>query len=475
MASFLPIRLPPPAWALSFALLAAIPLSIAALWEPAWLPAATGAWAAAVVMLPAVRRGRFDLFSPWAPSALAILLGVTVRGVYVACGGADAALLDELYLLGKAPAFFLPAAFLLLGGLALLALGYGGASMAVKETSPARSFRGSRLYGVAGLVFVVSLGSSVAFMFLTRDTAPDLLSAKRTTIPSLDLAGSGYESHGLLRFLASLGFFAHWLVLADALGSSDRHRKTKLAFALALFLSGALLPLYASVRGTVALNALLSLALVWHLRPGLPKWIPLLGVLGVALLIHAMTLLRAERDDASAWHRFGWGTEAAESLILNRNQIDLFKTAHIVEAVPDELPYAWGGTVARWLLSPVPRAWWPDKPVIQPGPEIGSVVYGQRVAGVPPGLVAEGYWNFSWPGALAFCWLTGVGMRALERRFRPGPGEIGPRLLVYLAAVYPVAFHALGNSLGMGLHRLVVDGAVMAALCWMASSPKTSS
>lgn len=457
-----------PTWGLCLALLAGSGLSVALVWHPALLPLTVGVWALAMVLLPAVRRGGVDWFSPWLLASLTIVLGVTLRGLWVSGGFVESARLDELFFLGKAPEFFLKGAGLLLAGLLLLALGYRGTPVPSKPPgeSPTQ-WSEARTLLLGGLLLLLSLGGGVAFILSTREASPDLLSAKRTTIPSLELAGAAYESHGGLRFLASLGFPAHLMLLASALAPNARRRPLKLSLCVLLFFSAALVPLYASLRGTVALNALLSLLLVWRLRPGLPKWIPFAALASLALVIHTMTLLRVERDDESAREQFGlvWGREAPDSLVINRNQIDLFKTAHIVDAVPGELPHAWGATVGRWLLSPIPRAWWPDKPVIQPGPEIGRVVYDQRVAGVPPGLVAEGFWNFGWPGVLAFCWLAGWLMRRLELRFRPAPGEISHRLLIYTAAVLPFGFHALGNSLGMGLHRLVIDGLVIAALC----------
>ena len=95
-----------------------------------------------------------------------------------------------------------------------------------------------------------------------------------------------------------------------------------------------------------------------------------------------------------------------ESIVLNRNQIELPKTAHIINAVPETLDFQYGKTLTRWLAAPIPREVWPDKPVIHPGPIIGNRIYGQRVAGVPPGLIAELWWNFGWFGI--FPWRLSV-------------------------------------------------------------------
>ncbi len=449
--------------------LVATGLTVLVLWHPGMIPAAVGVWTLGIVLVPAARAGRFDWLSSWTMGALSMLIGLTLRGFYVSAGFPDETTLDEMYWLGKAPTCFAWPGLLLLASLGLFAAGFGVPT--ARKVARCLSWDQSRLYPVAWLLLGLSLVGTVAYIILTRDSASGLLSAKRTVIPDLELTGSGYLSFGWARFLASFGFFGHLLVLGDALGEESRSQKAKLVFSGLLFVCSAIVPIYASLRGTVAMNALLSLALIYHLRPSVAKWVAVPGLFLVAVLVQSMTLLRVERDSAGAWERFHPGWEAFDSVVMNRNQIDLFKTAHIMNAVPEELPYAWGRTIAVWALSPVPREIWPGKPVTQPGPEIGAVVYDQRVAGVPPGLVAEGYWNFGWLGALGLCWLAGKGLHALESRFRPLPGEPGPRFLVYLVGVFPFAFHVLGNSIGMGLHRFVMDTVLMWGICRLACRP----
>ena len=176
-----------------------------------------------------------------------------------------------------------------------------------------------------------------------------------------------------------------------------------------------------------------------------------------------MTILRAERNDATAFSKFNPGSQAFNSLILNRNQIELAKTAHIINAIPDKLDYQYGKTIAIWLVAPIPRSLWPDKPIIQPGPIIGNKIYDQRRAGVPPAFIAEMFWNFHLPGVLIGSLLLGISMRFLHERFRPvrKEGNTDPsQIFLYVAAPMMLGFQAIGSNLGFAMFWLMFNFAI---------------
>ena len=53
------------------------------------------------------------------------------------------------------------------------------------------------------------------------------------------------------------------------------------------------------------------------------------------------------------------------------------------------------------------------------GPLIGSTLYGSNRSGVPPGFVAEMYWNFGLPGVLAGSVLLGLMLAYIRDAFVP--------------------------------------------------------
>jgi len=299
-----------------------------------------------------------------------------------------------------------------------------------------------------------------------------LLSAKRTVIPELDLQGANYQSYGELRFLASLAIFAHLLVVADCLRPGSRQVWWKAALAGALLAVACLLPFYASIRSNVAIYLCLSLGMFYYSGRRMPKPLIAGGLALAVLTVYAMTVLRAERDDAEALSQLRLGSEVVDSLILNRNQIELAKTAHIVDAIPESLDYQYGATIARWVAAPIPRRLWQDKPVIHPGPQIGNEVYDQRVAGVPPGIVAELYWNFGPVGMVIGCALFGMGLRWVYERFRPARAGDPFQAALYVVGPMLLGYEAVGSSVGSGIFRTIIYLVPMLMLLWMIRGPR---
>lgn len=458
------------------ALMGAVASSFATVaWADRFVFLATGLWALVIVLLPVARDRDYPLFSMWSFVMLTVILGVTLRGACLTLGFPDAERLDTLFFLGREPAFFFPAAAWLLIGLAMLALGWLAISPGERE-STRWQFHSGRLVALALLLLAISVVATVLFIQRTGGLASTDWSAKRAVIPDLDLAGSGYQSHGGLRFLASLAIFGHLIVLVPAMAptTSRQNRLLLAGLAIALLLVACVVPFYASLRTNVALNLALSAAMLVSQSTRRIRFAFFVGITAIALVgVWVMTALRPSNPHANA-DELASPTLARvfEAAVINRNQIELPKTAHILNAVPDDLPFQGGKTIARWVLAPIPRSLWPDKPVIPPGPEIGRAVYDQRVAGVPPAMVAEWYWNFGWPGIVVGAFGLGMLLRWLQARFFSKNDPL--RLALYVAGPMTLGFEAVGSSLGSGLFRAALQTAVMAALILLvAISPRS--
>ncbi len=436
---------------------------------------AVGLWALVIVLLPPSLLRRYDIFSPWSFVILSVVIGLTIRGFSITLDYPNPGIIDELFLLGKPPTFFILPAVILLAGLLILAGAYlYNPFRGTPDRRHARPIRPTRLYALVAVILATSLISTFLYISFTGGFDSRFLSAKRTPIPGLDLAGLGYQSFGALRFLASLAIFAHLLVLCDLLKPNARGRRWKIPLALSLFLLACTLPFYASVRSVIATNFILSSAVFYYSTKTLPILkIAASGTL-VLTLISLMTLLRAERNDTSALSKFNPLTQAFDSLILNRNQVELAKTAHIIEALPGTLDHQYGKTIAIWLAAPVPRSLWPDKPLIQPGPVIGNRIYNQDRAGVPPGFIAEMFWNFHLPGVFLGCLLLGSFLRYLHEKFRPLPGNPGgncPQTLLYVAAPMMFGFQAISSNIGYALMWLLLNYAIVAITLKLITAP----
>lgn len=442
--------------------LMAVIASAAALVDGSYLFLATGLWALAIMLIPVVANPRYDLFSMWSFVALTVFVGVTLRGACLTFDFPDAERLDHLFFRGRDPAFFFGPAAWLLAGLFMLALGF----VAIRfPERPAKRFpvHHGRALALGLVLLVISTAATWLYISKTGGFAAGEWSAKRTVIPGLDLKGSNYQSFGGLRFLASLALFGHLLVLSIVLAPGPRCNRALLwGLALALLGVACVVPFYASLRTTVALNLCFFAAMIHFSGRRFHRTFLIAVTVVLLLAVYVMTALRPASPDRKTNLAAPTITRVFEAAVINRNQIELPKTAHILHAVPEKLPLQYGKTIVRWLIAPIPRSLWPDKPIIPPGPEIGRTVYGQRVAGVPPSLVAELFWNFHVPGILIGSFGLGMLLRYLQGRFAP-VGDLWFASL-YVAGPMTLGFEAVGSSIGSGLFRAALHTVVMLGL-----------
>lgn len=454
-------------FAVAAAALAASLATAAMLRDERFVFLATGLWALALMLVPYARAERPGLFSVWSFVGLTVGIGVTARGVCLTLGYPEAGRLDELYFRGREAAFFFEPALALLTGLGMLVLGH---EWRVRRPDPVdlAPVCPDRLRLVCVAVLVVSAAATWLYVSRTGGWQGGDWSGKRTPIPGLEVAGTGYQSHGGLRFAASLAGFGHVLAVAGWFAAPAGRRIGWAVLAAALLLVAVSVPFHASLRTPLVLLLVLPAAMV-HLAGRRIRPAALAATVVVALLaIQVMTVLRNSGNDRDA--AIDPPTPAAlfDAAVLNRNQIELPKTAHLYHAVPRELPLAWGATVARWVLAPIPRSLWPDKPVIQPGPIVGQTLYDQPIAGVPPSLVGELFWNFHWPGVIIGAFLIGLALRMMQAVFQPIRGGDPMRAALFVAGPMTMGFEMVGGSIGSGLFRGCLQTAVMLGLLWLA-------
>jgi hypothetical protein len=163
----------------------------------------------------------------------------------------------------------------------------------------------------------------------------------------------------------------------------------------------------------------------------------------------------------------GWMMRATDSVVLTRNLVDITTTAHVIQSIPDTLEYKYGSTILAWAVAPIPREAWPEKPIIQAGPEVGVLVYGMPRAGVPPGFVAEMYWNFHLAGVVIGSVLLGLGLRVLEDKFNPVNSRAPGLVLVYAVLSVPMGMTILGGTVGQGIFQGLVNASQALLILWL--------
>jgi hypothetical protein len=105
----------------------------------------------------------------------------------------------------------------------------------------------------------------------------------------------------------------------------------------------------------------------------------------------------------------------------------------VLARVPGEIDLLWGESYLTILALPIPRALWPEKPGTV-GKLAGEVFYGVK-AGIPPGAVAESYWNFHVPGVVLLFFLFGICHRFLASLLAAN-GEQPAVVVIYALTVF---------------------------------------
>lgn len=428
------------------------------------IEAALTTWACAmslaVLLLPVMSRRRYDLFEPLSFVILAVLVGTTLKAPYLfwAVGQEP----WENLLQGHAPEFFLPAAAFVFVGMSFFAAGYSMKPpvLAVQRFKVIRRthWHQSRLFIVAVLLMCISLASTIQFVKglgvnILSPGAIDLSSKRFIAIEGSDYAGA----LGYYRWGASLSLLAFVLLYVRLL-----HAPRALGFTqLTLLVAGALISIafavFTSSRTSAGIVLLVMMIITYYYSDRIQLHrVAGAAVAGIVLLV-AITLLRPAdsirtQQESSAWQAL------TEVTVGGRHFMDLTKTGLVIDAVPDRLPYTYGATLGAWVVAPVPRAWWPEKPALGLGKLVGDEVFSLDRAGVPPGFVGEMYMNFSIFGVTLGMFAAGAFMRFFYQGFKPQLVARNPNaILLYAMIVLPCSYGLMNSDFSKTFITLLRD------------------
>ncbi|MFO0940334.1 MAG: O-antigen polymerase [Pirellulales bacterium] len=366
--------------------------------------------------------------------------------------------------------FYYPAAVFLLS-LVCLAVGYF-----LAQRLPDREFRYRRVFSppklVLGMLFSVVAATAATFLYVrnTGGMSTERISDKRAVINSVDVAGdTELQQFGPLRQVSKIGAVGFLTLLSYILSRKRGNNPLMLILLLILFTVSFVLPFYSSNRSDVVWLFIGAIGIAWYHQVR-HFWLKVMGLGACAVgLFVVMSFLR-HTDTSSVAEKASIG-DAFRSLILNRNGPSLAKTGHIINNVPDVLDYQYGKTIAIWLLAPIPRSIYPNKPLIHSGPIIGTEIYGTKVSGVPPGLVGEMYWNFHLAGTIIGVAVVGFMMGWIHKRFWQLNKSIAVLAPLYMFSVAEIGYSILGHSVGFGLFIKLIDFVMAAGLIFLCTRP----
>lgn len=375
-------------------------------------------FALAATALPLLFLRRFELQEPiWFVLAL-VGIGVTGKAFYLVFGPRERV---RFLLLEKAPGDLLFPALIM--SLALLTFSVAYLLAGRRWSLPFGYWRSGwdegRLYLVSGLMVAIGLTCFAVFVWRldpSFETWKDFSSPRFVVIPGAYYRGA----MGYLRWGANFSTFGFFLVYTLWVAKRSRVWSPSGILVASLGVLSLAFPVFASTRYPVAM-VLVRCAVIWLILRGVPK-LRYLVAWGSIILVLVSSML-VVRQGAASWSELQseLGIRAIlEATVGSRHFLDLTKTAHILDAVPEEMGFRHGETFFTWLVAPIPRELWPQKPALGAAKELGQVVFGTpHLSGVPPGIIAELYLNLGMPGVFVGLGLFGLFLRWLYETFRP--------------------------------------------------------
>lgn len=248
-----------------------------------------------------------------------------------------------------------------------------------------------------------------------------------------DLSSKRRPPTEYIRWMAQFLLFGSVILFADYLESSPGRRWSAGLLFTGSFVFAVFLPFYTSQR-TMLLTFLISLLVIAHYRS---KWVttPKL-VLAIPIGIFVSSVMLALR---SGQERVLGDSAALFSLemfweFFEANEGGISAHAHLIHLVPDEIGYRYGQTLLKWIVYPIPRSFWPNKPQ-NLGQELGVLIYSQGEgivgAGTPPFLAGELYLNFDVFGVVAGGLMLGLLVGWGSAYLRPTSGDEIVQIVLY--------------------------------------------
>lgn len=379
-------------------------------------------------------------------------IGVSVRGLVMSSDTSDE--VNRLFIRGEELSVFAETLLMLIVALFLFGLGYwlSGLLKSDKDEGVLSSRKwtdsGVRLFelvflGIAlsgTLLYISKMGIADSLLLLQN------VSSKRHLMIEGKSAALGYE-----RWAASLSSFVFYVNFIIYLSHEElqlrRPSKAKLLFYLLFSL---FLPFVTSSRSS-AVFVLVNSAIIYSIYKTISvRGLLIYGITGL-VFFQGMTQLRkvSVQGGVQVSDQF-FLLQLAEPVIMNRNLLDLSKTTHVINAVPEKKDFLYGSSFFNIFVAPIPRSIWPNKPDIQIGLSVAEEIYGLNRSlqtAIPPGVIGELYMNFGWIGVLFGSFFLGYLFRRFWMMAHEGQLIDKPnRALLFVLLILPLTIYLPGSS-----------------------------
>lgn len=403
---------------------------------------------------------KIDLFEPVSIILLVTALGISLRSIYMVVTK------DPQLMNNQNIEFFIPYSILVFLSILTLLIGYNLTTKRIKLNNLALFkydvWWKNRLYFVITIYFLLGLLGTILFLreFGFDASSVDITSLSKKYFKQYD----GVTIRGALgyhRWLASLSKISFFLYLAYV----AKKRKTSLfnvAILLLLGIGAISFPFLSSSRSSIIL-ILITATMIWYY---LHK-VSISSIFGVAIvtiiLFMTLSVLRKDRYKIESVGDVIGGLKIerlVSDLLADRNLLGISKTGHIIHGTPKKIPYYYGKSYLILLATPIPRSIWKNKPPNVPGVEIAHNIYNynrKAYTGIPPGLIAEFYYNFSYPGIFLGMFIIGVFLKFIYSSFNLFLRDNKNAALIFATVIVNFNYYSFGNSLNVGITTVILD------------------
>ena len=393
-----------------------LPLLIGIFISKSW--AGIAALSSGALILYLVYMSENDIFSPIA----FVGLGYTIA--YLGPGISLFVKLQSQYLLGNSVEYLLDAAFLVLFGISMLVVGYQspiGKSIGQQIPPYSSSWKSHRAWHIVVIFSVVGLCSYFLFFWTTSfPTTFDSLSQKRS--PPTNYLNWGVQ---FLVFATIVGF-------ADIL-QRDKPGLLRVPVCILAILSASFY-FFISQRTNFVFVFISLLALYHYIEYRISlRWaITISGILLPMLgLMSGLRKVSWQGLESVSIYNYILPTRILNP-VFGPSYSGLPIVAHIIHMAPDEINYQFGITFIQWVVFPIPRSFWPEKPV-SVGSWLSTEIYGFSSTATPATAVGELYLNFGILGVFAGMAILGIIFRTIYQYLILYPDRNVSLTIVYIA------------------------------------------
>jgi oligosaccharide repeat unit polymerase len=139
--------------------------------------------------------------------------------------------------------------------------------------------------------------------------------------------------------------------------------------------------------------------------------------------------------------------------------LDITKTAHIINAIPDKIEYLNGLTLISWInpLLPFSMKFPLDVSPSGLGFYIGGEVFGNPYSGVPPGIIAEMYMNFGIIGIIFGMLLTGILFKTIHSSLSYYLDSSSLAVIIYAIIMVRMPTFLFNNGVAVTILKISAD------------------